>query len=210
MMKIEEFKKLPLMGIVRGIDIKDIEPLVKCVIKAGLKTIEITMNTFGAEEIIKKAISVSAGRITVGAGTVLTSADLERATVSGAEFIVSPILNKDVIDICIDNNIPVFPGAFSPQEVCNAWELGATMVKVFPSSVFGHSYIKELKGPFNDIKIIAVGGVRPGNIKDFFTSGADAVAFGGSVFREELIMKKDFDSISDTVSKYVSEVDSLT
>ena len=138
-----------------------------------------------------------------------TSRDLEKAMTAGAEFIVSPVLNKDVIDICIDNNLPVFPGAFSPQEVCNAWELGATMVKVFPSSVFGPKYIKELKGPFDDIKIIAVGGVRLDNIKDFFESGSDAIAFGASVFRKEWIEKKDFGPIEDIISKYVNAFKSL-
>ena len=209
MMKIEEFKNLPLMGIVRGIDLRDIEPLLESVIKAGLKTIEITMNTSGAEEIIKKAKSVSNGRITVGAGTVITTDDLDKALAAGAEFIVSPVLNKDIMDVCIDNNVPVFPGAFSPQEVCNAWELGATMVKVFPSSVFGPSYIKELKGPFDDVKIIAVGGVRLENINDFFASGADAIAFGGSVLKKEWIDKKDFKSIENLISKYVNAVKAL-
>ena len=205
-MGIERFDELPLMGIVRGVGTAEIGPLLETVIKAGLKTIEITMNTPGAADIISIAGDLSKGRIDIGAGTVLSTKDLDAAIEAGASFVVMPSFIKDVVCSCVDKKIPVFPGAFTPKEVFEAWEEGAYMVKIFPSGMLGPQYIKELKGPFDKVKLMAVGGVRPDNIADYFSCGVDAVAFGGRVFRKEWIAKGDFESIGDLVAQYVKEV----
>lgn len=197
------------MGIIRGIDLQDVEPLLESVIASGLKTIEITMNTPGASEMISKAVEISGGRITVGAGTVLSLQDLESCLGAGAEFIVMPVSINKITSYCVRKDIPVFPGAFTPQEVSNAWQSGASMVKVFPSGMLGPKYIKELKGPFDKIELMAVGGVRPDNIPEYFSYGASAVAFGGSVFKKEWLDKKDFGSIGKLVGEYVSAVESV-
>ncbi len=206
MMDVNSFKELPVMGIARGIDTADIGPLLETVIGAGLRTIEITMNTPRAAEIISKANDISAGRIMVGAGTVLSMDDLNEAVDAGAGFIVMPVSAEDVIISCVKKGIPVFPGALTPQEVLNAWKAGAAMVKVFPSNVFGPGYLKALKGPFNDIKLMVVGGVRSDNIAEYFSCGADAVAFGASVFQKEWLAKKDFESIGELTAEYVRAV----
>ncbi len=203
-MDIDKFKRSPILGIVRGIDIEAIEPLVEASICAGLKTIEITMNTRGAATLIEKAVETAGKRLTVGAGTVLSVKSLEIAINAGATFIVTPVLVEDVMKYCVKNKIPVFPGALTPQEIYNAWNAGATMVKVFPSGFFGPKYFKEIKGPFNDIKLLACGGVTPENMRDFFSSGADAIAFGEAVFKREWLAGKDFKSIEEAVKKYVA------
>jgi 2-dehydro-3-deoxyphosphogluconate aldolase/(4S)-4-hydroxy-2-oxoglutarate aldolase len=205
-MNINDFEKLPLMGIVRGIRGEDTRPLIESVVEAGLETIEVTMNTPGARDIIRAARDVSRGRIAVGAGTVLGLDDLKAALDAGAGFIVMPVALEEVIRYCVKKGVPVFPGALSPQEVHNAWEAGAAMVKVFPCGVFGPKYIKELKGPFDRIKLMAVGGVRLENIAEYFSSGADAVAFGASVFKREWLDAGDFRSIGELVGKYVEAV----
>ena len=202
-MNIEKFKKMPILGILRGIDIDAIEPLVEATISAGLKTIEITMNTRGAATLITKAVSCAGKRLTVGAGTVLGVKSLEIAIAAGATFIVTPVLVEDVMKYCVKNKIPVFPGALTPSEIYNAWSAGATMVKVFPSRFFGPDYFKEIKGPFNDIKLLACGGVTPINMKEYISCGASAVAFGSSVFRKEWLDGKDFASIGAAVKGYV-------
>ena len=208
-MDVDRFSRLPLMGIVRGITLFHIEPLIETVIEAGLETIEVTMNTPDAASIISKACDVSRGRITIGAGTVLSEKELKDALDAGASFIVLPNSEEDVVISCVEKSIPVFPGALTPSEVLKAWKMGSTMVKVFPSSAFGPPYIKELKGPFGDVKLMAVGGVRLENIEEYFSSGADAVAFGGSVFKKEWLLKGDFTSIGKLVKKYVEAVRSV-
>ena len=202
-MDIEKFKRLPILGILRGIDIESVEPLVEASILAGLKTIEITMNTRGAATLIEKAVATAGKRLTIGAGTVLSVKSLEIAFDAGATFIVTPVLVEDVMKYCVKNKIPVFPGALSPQEIYNAWNAGATMVKVFPSGFFGPKYFKEIKGPFNDIKLLACGGVTPENMKEYFSSGASAIAFGEGVFKREWLAGKDFKSIEEAVKRYV-------
>ena len=201
---MEKFKRLPILGILRGIDIESIEPLVEASISAGLKTIEITMNTRGAATLIAKAVAIAGKRLTVGAGTVLSVKTLEVAMAAGATFIVTPVLVEDVMKHCVKNKIPVFPGALTPQEIYSAWNAGATMVKVFPSGSFGPKYFKEIKGPFNDIQLLACGQVTPENMKEYFTCGASAIAFGESVFKKEWLDSKDFKSIEEAVKMYVT------
>ena len=203
-MDIEKFKQLPILGILRGIDVESIEPLVEASISAGLKTIEITMNTRGAATLIAKARASAGKRLTVGAGTVLSVKSLEIAMDAGATFIVTPVLVEEIMKYCVKNKIPVFPGALSVQEIYNAWNAGAAMVKVFPSGSFGPKYFKEIKEPFNDIKLLACGGVTPENMNEYFSCGADAISFGTSVFKREWIAGKDFKSVGEAVKRYIS------
>lgn len=204
MMDIDSFRELPLMGILRGVQSDSIEPIVETAVSSGLQTIEVTMNTPGAPDLIRRAVKCSRGRIMVGAGTVVTSEHMKLALDAGAGFIVSPMLIYDVVEYCRDNEIPVFPGALTPQEIYNAWIAGATMVKVFPSNLLGPEYIKEVKGPFNSIEMLACGGVTPENIRSYFDCGVSAVAFGGSVFRDEWIKAGDFDSIGRSIKALIS------
>jgi 2-dehydro-3-deoxyphosphogluconate aldolase/(4S)-4-hydroxy-2-oxoglutarate aldolase len=114
-----------------------------------------------------------------------------------------PALIREVVDHCTKNKIPVFPGAFTPQEVYDAWNAGATMVKVFPAAMFGPAYIKELKAPFDKIELLACGGITPDNIKTYFINGSSAVAFGASVFRKEWLEKHDFENIRLSIKKLI-------
>ncbi|MEK6728195.1 MAG: bifunctional 4-hydroxy-2-oxoglutarate aldolase/2-dehydro-3-deoxy-phosphogluconate aldolase [Candidatus Omnitrophota bacterium] len=202
-MDVARFKKLPVMGILRGIEIDTIEPLLDTVKYSGLETIEITMNTKAAVDLIKKAASYSKGGITIGAGTVLNIEGLKSALDSGATFVVTPVLVDEVMKYCIKNKIPVFPGALTPFEIYNSWKAGATMVKIFPAKFFGPGYFKEIKGPFNDIELLACGGVTAENMNEYFSSGAGAVSFGASVFRSEWLRLRDFKSIGEQIKKFV-------
>ena len=134
-MDLSLFNKLPILGILRGITSDSIEPLTETAVSSGLYAIEITMNTPDAPGLISQMAKTADGRLAVGAGTVLTMDDLRSALDAGATFIVMPALIADVMDYCVKNSIPVFPGALTPQEIYNAWNAGATMVKVFPDPV---------------------------------------------------------------------------
>ena len=203
-MDVAVFKKKPILGILRGVQIDQIQPLVETVIEAGLGTLEITMNTAHAAELIKKAKQVALGRITLGAGTVLSMKDLKLALKSGATFIVMPILVYDVVKYCVKRKIPVFPGALTPGEIYRAWDAGATMVKVFPAKLFGPDYFREIKGPFNNIELLACSGVTAENMKDYFAAGASAVTFGASVFRKDWLENKDFKAIGQAVGRFIT------
>jgi len=198
-MEIAKFKKKPFLGILRGIDTGVLEPLLDTIISSGLETIEVTMNTANASELIRRAVKVSGGKLMIGAGTVLNMKSMQDALDAGATFIVSPVLIKEVVEHCAKNKIPVFPGALTPQEIYNAWQAGATMVKVFPAKLFGPSYFREVKAPLGEIKLLACGGVNKDNIKEYFSNGADAIAFGASVFKKEWLINKDFVKIAQSI-----------
>ena len=202
-MDLNEFRQLPIMGILRGAGTDIIEPLTESVISSGLKTIEITMNTAGAAESIRQMAKTAKNRLMIGAGTVLTVDDLNSALDAGAAFIVLPTLVPDVVKHCVKNKIPVFPGAFTPQEIYDAWQAGATMVKVFPAKFFGPQYLKEIKGPFQDIELLACGGVTPETIGPFFSCGASAVAFGGSIFKKEWLAGRKFLHIEENIKELI-------
>ena len=202
-MIIEKFKELPIMGILRGLELETVEPLIETIYSSGLRTIEVTMNTPEAEKIIDKAVACSNGRLTIGAGTVLDIDSLKRALGVGATFIVSPILIAKIAKYCLKKSIPYFPGAFTPLEIYQAKEAGAAMVKVFPAKFFGPAYLKEIKGPFQDVELLACGGVTSSNICSFFYQGASAIAFGASIFKDNLLKNKNFSSIEESIAMLI-------
>jgi 2-dehydro-3-deoxyphosphogluconate aldolase/(4S)-4-hydroxy-2-oxoglutarate aldolase len=202
-MKLVDFKQKPILGILRGVGLNVIEPVVESVISAGLETLEITMNTPRAPELIKKIKDSYGNRLNLGAGTVVNLKELKSALDSGASFIVMPIVVKEVVEFCVKNKIPVFPGALTPSEIYLAHQMGATMVKIFPAKFFGPDYFKEIKGPFEKIELLACGGVTSSNLKDYFKCGASAVSFGASVFRKDWLEKKDFKAIGQAVRSFI-------
>ncbi len=195
----QNFKTLPLLGILRGIAGDAVEPLLESAVSAGLTAVEITMNTPNACQLIEQMSDIAAGRLSVGAGTVLNLDDLSNARSAGAEFIVTPIFIETVSTQCAKQEIPLFPGALTPKEVYDAWQAGAEMIKLFPASCFGPKYIKELRGPFDDIKILACGGVSETNIGEYISCGANGAAFGGSIFRQDWIENREFDRIQAAI-----------
>jgi 2-dehydro-3-deoxyphosphogluconate aldolase/(4S)-4-hydroxy-2-oxoglutarate aldolase len=195
-MLVDPFAGTPFLGILRGIGEQIIDPLVEALVPTGLQALEITMNTENAPRLIRHMIRTARGRLSVGAGTVLSMTDLEAALDAGAELIVAPTLIPEVVEYCAANGIPVFPGALTPQEILAAHQAGATMVKLFPASVFGPGYLREIKGPFRDIPLLACGGVEPDNVGSYFENGASAVAFGSSVFQPDLMESGNFDEIA--------------
>ncbi len=203
MLETAEFKKLPIMGILRGIREEDVGPLAECAVSSGLGTVEIAMNTPGAPGLITKMRRAAGGRLSIGAGTVLKKKDLAEALDAGGEFIVSPAVIPEVAEECVKMGVPVFPGAFTPGEVYRAHAAGAAMVKVFPAGALGPRYIKELKGPFDKIELLACGGVSAGNIGDFFRCGASAAAFGAGIFRPEYIAERAYAKIREEIKKFI-------
>jgi len=162
------------------------------------------MNTPAAPVLIARMRAAGRDRLTVGAGTVLDLDTLGAAREAGASFIVMPTLVPAVVEHCVAGGVPVFPGALTPQEIHAAWSAGATMVKVFPAGVFGPTYLREIKGPFADVELMAVGGVNADNMAAYFACGASAVAFGASVFRREWLAAQAYDRIAGEVRRLVT------
>ena len=203
---LNRFKESPVLGIIRGAPKDSIQGVLSACVAGGLRFVELTLNTENALSLIKSASQHFSEDLCVGAGTVLSLTDVKLAVNAGAQFIVSPTLNIDVASYCFKKEIPYFPGALTPTEIEKAWVAGAAMVKVFPASQMGASYFNTVRGPFNELLLMAVGGVDSTNAVDYLKAGASAVAIGGSVFTISRMKNKEFDSIETAIRDFVSTV----
>tara|TARA_B100000686_G_scaffold80470_1_gene86816 strand:- start:1613 stop:2260 length:648 start_codon:yes stop_codon:yes gene_type:complete len=202
------FESKPVLGIIRGIDEDSLNGVVEASLAGGLRFLEITLNTPNSFHLIK-SIKSRYSQIQIGAGTVLTVDDAKKAADSGAQFIVAPNFENEIAVFCIKNKIAYFPGALTPTEIQKAWGSGATMVKVFPASQMGPDYFKTIKGPFENIKLMAVGGVNSRNIKDYLGAGADAVALGGSIYSIQRMKNQRLKEIQKDIEEFMFAVHSF-
>jgi 2-dehydro-3-deoxyphosphogluconate aldolase/(4S)-4-hydroxy-2-oxoglutarate aldolase len=195
---------LPLIGILRGFNGAQIREIIPAVIRGGLRNLEITMNSPGAAALIRQAVEIAGGSLNIGAGTVTTTAVLREALNSGATFIVTPALNRDVIRVSVGENVPVFPGAFSPSEICEAWEMGVAMVKIFPAEFGGPAYVRSLRGPFPQIKLLPTGGVDVKTAPEFMKAGANGLGVGSPLFDRSRIEAGDWQWMEDQTRRFVA------
>jgi 2-dehydro-3-deoxyphosphogluconate aldolase/(4S)-4-hydroxy-2-oxoglutarate aldolase len=198
---LAEINRTRIIAILRGVRESDIDRLAGALLAGGITVLEITLNTPGAPDMIRKLQSSYGDRMYIGAGTVLDSDDLQVAMDAGASFIVTPNTDEEVIGRCRDAGTPIFPGAMTPTEIVRAWKAGATAVKVFPSASLGLGYIKELQGPLKHIPMVAVGGVSTENIADFIRGGCQAVGIGGYVINLKEIEAGNFAWVTDRASQ---------
>jgi len=203
---LEEFRKSPFLGIARGLPPKQVPNCVDACVKANLKFIEVPLNTENAALALKNLCKEGKKRgLVVGAGTVINERNLQIAIDCEAKFIVSPGANPALVQKCAEKNIPCIPGALTPTEIMQVFMLGATAIKVFPvSSLGGEKYIKELRGPFKEIPLLACGGVKEENIRDYFEAGCDFVSFGASVFSVSEMESGNWQIIEDKLVKLLS------
>ena len=192
--KADKFDEMPVIGILRNVPLSDIEAILPFYIKAGFTNLEVTMNSTGAEEMIRH-LSENYPSLNIGAGTVCDKNDLKRAVKAGASFIVTPVVDEKVIKKCVKWGIPIFPGAFSPLEIYSASKYGATGVKVFPANHLGPSYIKDVLAPFQHLKLYPTGGVNLENISAYFKAGAKGLGMGGTLFLASLLETKDYENL---------------
>lgn len=192
-----------VIGILRGVDPAFFPEILHGSFAAGLQALEVTMNTSGAAEMIVAARDAVPQGHFLGMGTIRNLREAEQAVQAGAMFLVSPNCDLEVIAYAKRHNVPIIVGALTPTEVYTAWVAGAMMVKVFPCSSFGPNYIKELLGPFDQISLVAVGGVTMSNVLDYFLAGAKAVGVGASLFGKEALQQRDARQVSGNVRKFM-------
>jgi 2-dehydro-3-deoxyphosphogluconate aldolase/(4S)-4-hydroxy-2-oxoglutarate aldolase len=201
----EKFNRIPVVGILRNVPAQQMEPLARNYLKAGLTTLEITMNSEGVVETIDTLIKSFGDELNIGAGTVCTLDDLNKALSAGAQFIVTPIINEDVIKECMINDIPVFAGAYTPTEIYKAWSLGASMVKVFPAGKLGPGYIRDVLAPLDSIKLMPTGGVTLDNFTEYLKAGAKGVGLGSQLIKKDLLLNEKWEELSMHMSAFVKK-----
>lgn len=194
---------VPVVGILRGVDPDLFRDIMRASFEAGLQAIEVTMNTPGAERIVAANRSeVPPGKL-LGMGTIRNVEDARRAVDAGAMFIVTPNLDPSVIAYAKQHAVPIICGALTPSEIYSAWSSGADMVKVFPCRLFGPQYIRDVLGPFDEIPLVAVGGVTRSNVETFFEAGAAAVGVGMSLFGGDAVRERRLEELRRNVKGFI-------
>ncbi len=172
----------------------------------GVEAMEVTFTVPNAPRVLEQVANRLGDRIVLGAGTVLDTETARTALLAGAEFIVSPTLNVEVIRLCRRYSKVVMPGALTPTEVLTAWEAGADVVKIFPSEITGPVYLKALHGPLPQIRLMPTGGVNLQTAAEFLKAGACALGIGGSLIEPKAVANRDLARIELLARQYVEIV----
>lgn len=195
-----------IVAIIRANSGEQLVPVARALYEGGVDVIEVTFTVPNAIEVLTAVKRDLGKQILLGAGTVLDPETARAAILAGAEFLVSPIVNLDVIKLGIRYDKLVMPGAYTPTEVLTAWEAGAEVVKLFPADIGGPAYLKALKGPLPQVRILPTGGVNLQTLPEFFKAGACAVGLGSSLVERDAVDKGDFARIRDLARQYVELV----
>ena len=195
-----------VIAVIRMSDTEKLARVADAIKQGGVRAIEITMTTPSAIEIIAVMAKKKTAGVLIGAGTVLDPETAAQAIHAGADFVVSPGTNFDMIRVCRRYDVFVAPGALTPTEIIAAWERGADVVKVFPATSVGPKYFKDIKGPLPQVRLMPTGGVSLENAREFIANGACCVAIGTALLDKKAIEAGDWDILTQ---KARALVDSL-
>ncbi len=206
---IEEFQKLGVVPVVVLEDEKNALPLAEALVKGGLPCAEVTFRTEAAAESIR-LMSEKYPEMLVGAGTVLTTQQVDLAVEAGARFIVSPGFDPEIVDYCLEKNIPVFPGCVTPSEVAQAVKRGLKVVKFFPAEQAGGiAMIKAMAAPYHNIRFMPTGGINPANLKDYLSCDKILCCGGSWMVKGDMIRNGEFEKIRDLVKEAKVSADAI-
>lgn len=191
----EKFEELKVVPVVVLNDVKDAAPLAKALVEGGLPCAEVTFRTEAAAESLR-IMAEAYSDMLVGAGTVLTTEQVDKAVEAGAKFIVSPGFDPEIVDYCIEKNIPVFPGCVTPSEVAQAVKRGLKVVKFFPAEQAGGlAMIKAMAAPYNMLKFMPTGGINTKNLKEYLACDKILCCGGSWMVKGDLVEAGEFDKI---------------
>ena len=209
MEKVETISIIRETGVIAIMRAQSSEQLIAAadaIKQGGVRAIEVTMTTPGALSVIAEAKARYGSDVIFGAGTVLDPETGRAAILAGADFVVSPTLNLELVELCNRYSIPVAPGCYSPTEVLTGWEAGADFIKLFPASVGGSSLVKAILAPLPQVRIIPVGGVNLDTAADFIRKGAAALGVGSSLVSQKLLDEGNLDELTRRAAAYIQEV----
>lgn len=203
---LKQIQDIGIVPVVVLEDAKDAEPLAQALCDGGLPCAEVTFRTAAAEESIK-IMSEKFPDMLVGAGTVITTEQADRATAAGAKFIVSPGLNPSIVKYCADNGILITPGCANPSDIEQAITYGLEVVKFFPAEQAGGlPYIKAISAPYTGIKFMPTGGINPENVRDYLSYNRILACGGSWMVKGDLVKAGDFGKIRELVKEAVEIV----
>jgi 2-dehydro-3-deoxyphosphogluconate aldolase/(4S)-4-hydroxy-2-oxoglutarate aldolase len=195
-----------IVAVVRSPDSRQLVEVVRALADGGVTVVEITMTVPDALGVVREVRREFGDRVLLGAGTILDPETARAALLAGAEYLVAPTLNFDVIRLCQRYDKLVMPGALTPTEIMAAWEAGADIVKVFPAEVVGPAFFKAMRGPLPQIRLMPTGGVDLTTAADFLRAGACCLGLGSQLVEPKAVAERNFDRIRDLARQYVDIV----
>ena len=192
-----------MVAILRAPSGEQLVNVARALLEGGIDVIEVTLTVPNALEVVSQVQRELGDKVLLGAGSVLDTETARAALLAGAEYIVCPTVNTDIIRLCNRYDKLVMPGAFTPTEVLAAWEAGGDIVKIFPADVGGPSYLQALHGPLPHVRLMPTGGVNLDTLQDFVKAGACAVGLGSALVEKQAVLDGDMDRIRDLAAKYV-------
>lgn len=203
---LQSLSQEKIVAIIRGIPAEAGDRTAEALADGGIVFLEVTLNTDGALGMITRFRERYEGRMRIGAGTVLDLDQAKEAVAAGAEYLISPNLDEEVIYYGAKQGIDVWPGTMTPTEMVRAYKAGATAVKVFPMGALGVNYLKEVRAPLGHIPMIGTGGVNLANIRTVLEAGAVAVGLGGNLVDKQLVKEGKFEELTKLAQAFVAEV----
>ena len=209
MAREEITREIEAHGVVAIIRMKEpdrLRAVIDALAAGGLRAIEVTMTVPGAIDLIAQIAPTLPRDFLFGAGTVLDADTASRAIDAGARFIVSPVFRKAVIDACHRRDVPAMPGCLTPTEILDAWDAGADIVKVFPATTLGPGYLKDVRAPLPQVKLMPTGGVTIDNAGDWIKAGAVAVGVGSALVDNQAIAAAQYHRLEENARRIVANV----
>ena len=195
-----------LVAIIRAPSGELLVDVSQALLDGGIDVIEVTFTVPGILDILRDVRKALGNRVLLGAGTVLDTESARAAILAGAEFLVTPTVNSDVIRLARRYDKLVMSGAFTPTEILTAWEAGADIVKVFPADVGGPPYLKAIHGPLPHVRLLPTGGVNLDTLPSFVKAGACAVGLGTALVEKEALERRDFNRIRQQAAAFVAKM----
>ncbi len=195
-----------VIAVIRMADTEKLAKVIRSVQEGGVKAIEITMTTPDAVNVIHTISKKKSKDILLGAGSVLDPETAALVIHSGADFVVSPATNPEMIKLCNRYGKLVAPGAFTPTEIISAWEIGADIVKIFPATSVGPKYFKDIKGPLPQVRLMPTGGVNLDNAREFIKNGACCVGIGTALLDKKAIAENNWDVLTQKAESLIKSV----
>jgi len=203
---VETLKKNGSVAVIRLNDSKKIIEVTEAILAGGVSGIEITMTTPNALQVIEELARKMGNEIQLGVGSVLDAKTAQSAIDAGAEFVVSPVYKKEIIETAHRNDKAAMPGCFTPGEILAAWEAGADVVKVFPADVLGMAFFKAVKAPMPHLQLMPTGGVDLDNAGDWLKAGACAVGIGTALLDKKAIAENDFKKLTENALRLSNSI----
>jgi len=198
-----------VVAVIRMTDAAKLAAVAAALQEGGVRALEVTMTVPGAVDLIREMARHKAPGVLVGAGTVLDAGTASDVIGAGADFVVSPVTDRDMIQACREAEVLVAPGAFTPTEILAAWRAGADIVKVFPATSLGPQFFRDLRGPLPQIRLMPTGGVNIENAREFLAAGACCVGIGTALLDKTIIEKGDWEALSTRAKRLIESLRGL-